>query len=152
MQMRQRDEEKRSKAWVIVMLASSIIILLVIAFFVTKSVIQNPLEGEWLSEEKGYHLDVDDDEVTVEATIDGQYVEVDLYYTLDKTDRILTLKSSTTAYSEAADDTKGNLTASEIDEALSEFVASYNYSIEGDTLTLTEREGANEFIFTRIEK
>lgn len=152
MQMRQRDEEKRSKAWVIVMLVSTIIILLVIAFFVRKSVVGNPLEGEWLAEEKGYHLDIDDDEVTVEATIDGQYIEVDLYYTLDKTDKIITLKSSTTAYAEAADDTDGKLSASEIDEAMSEFVASYDYSIEGGKLTLKEREFGNEFIFTRIEK
>lgn len=152
MQMRQRNEEKRSKAWVIVMLASTIIILLVIAFFVTKSVVRNPLEGEWISEEKGYHLDVDDDEITVEATIDGQYIEVDLHYTLDKTDKIITLKSNTTAYAEAADDTDGKLSAGEIDEAMSEFVASYNYSIQGDTLTLTEREFGDEFIFTRIEK
>ena len=34
---------------------------------------------------------------------------------------------------------------------LSEFIASYNYSIEGDKLTLTEREFANKFVFTRVE-
>lgn len=152
MEMRQRDEEKRSKAWVIVMLVSSAIILLVIAFFITRSVAGNPLEGEWVSEEKGYHLDVDNDDITVEATIDGEYIEVDLYYTLDKTDKIITLKSSTTAYAEAADDTDGKLSAGEIDEAMSEFVASYNYSIEGGKLTLTEREFGNEFVFTRVEK
>lgn len=152
MQMRQRDEEKRSKAWVIVMIVSTLIIVALIAFFATRTVYGNPLEGEWISEEKGYHLDIDDDDITVEATIDGQYVEVDLYYTLDKTERIITLKSSTAAYAEAADDTNGNLTASEINEALSEFVASYDYSIEGDTLTLTEREYSEQFTFTKVNK
>ena len=151
MQMRQRDEEKRSKVWLVAMMASSIIILLVIVFFVTESVVQNPLEGEWYSEEKGYHLEIDEDEITVEATIDGDYIEVDLYYTLDKKDKVITLKSSATAYAEAADDTDGNLSAGEIGEALSEFIASYNYSIEGDKLTLTEREFANKFVFTRVE-
>lgn len=152
MQMRQRDEEKRSKAWVIVMLVSTIIIIALIAFFATRTVVGNPLEGEWLSEEKGYHLDVDDDDITVEATIDGQHVEVDLYYTLDKTDKIITLKSSTTAYAEAADETNGKLTASDINENMSEFVASYNYSIEDDTLTLTEREYGDQFTFTKVGK
>lgn len=152
MQMRQRDEAKRSKAWVIVMLTSSVIILLLVAFFITKSVAGNPLKGEWIAEEKGYHLEVDDDEITVEATIDGEFIDVDLYYTLDKTDKIITLKSNTAAYAEAADDTDGKLSASEIDEALNEFVATYNYSIEGGKLTLTEREFGNEFVFTRIEK
>lgn len=152
MQMRQRDEEKRSKAWVIVMLTSTIIILLVIAFFVTQSVVRNPLEGEWLSEEKGYYLDIDDDEVEVEATIDGQLVDVQFYYTLDKTEKIITLKPHLTTYAKAAVDAEGELSASEIDEAMSEFVASYNYSIEGDTLTLTEREFGDVFVFTRMEK
>ena len=152
MQMKQRDEEKRSKAWVVVMLASTIIIVLVIAFFIISSVVQNPLEGEWISEEKGYQLDVDDDEVTVEATIDGQYVEVELYYTLDKKEKIVTLKSSTTAYAEAAEDIDGKLTAAEISEALSEFITSYDYSMESDTLILTDREYGDKFIFTRIEK
>ena len=152
MQMRQRDEAKRSKLWVVVMVVSSLIILLLVAFFITKSVAGNPLKGEWIAEEKGYHLEVDDDEVTVEATIDGQYVEVDLYYTLDKTNRVITLKSNTTAYAEAADDTEGKLSAAQIDEAISEFLGSYNYSIENGKLTLTKREFEDEFVFTRIEK
>lgn len=152
MEMRQRDEAKRSKAWVIVMIASSAIILLLAIFFITNSVTGNPLKGEWLAEDKGYQLDIDDDEITVEATIDGQYVEVDLYYTLDKTDRIITLKSNTTAYAEAANETDGKITAGQIDEAISEFLGSYNYSIEDGKLTLTKREFEDEFVFTRIEK
>ncbi len=152
MEMRQRDEAKRSKAWVIVMLVSSAIILLIVAFLITNSVIGNPLEGEWLAEDKSYQLDIDDEEITVETTIDGQYVEVDLYYTLDKTDRIITLKSSTMSYAEAADDTDGKVAAAQIDEAISEFLGSYNYSIEDGKLTLTKREFADEFVFTRIEK
>ena len=152
MQMRQRDEAKRSKAWVIVMLASSAIILLLVAFFITNSVTGNPLKGEWLAEDKGYHLDVEEDEITVEATIEGSYVEVDLYYTLNKEDKTITLKSSPTAIAEAADDTDGKLTAGEIDEAIKEFVATYNYSIEGGKLILSEREFGNEFVFTRVDK
>ena len=152
MEMRQRDEVKRSKAWVIVMLVSSAIILLIVAFLITNSVIGNPLEGEWLAEDKSYQLDIDDEEITVETTIDGQYVEVDLYYTLDKTDRIITLKSSTMSYAEAADDTDGKVAAAQIDEAISEFLGSYNYSIEDGKLTLTKREFEDEFVFTRIEK
>lgn len=152
MEMRQRDEAKRSKAWVIVMIASSAIILLVVAFFITNSVTGNPLKGDWLAEDKGYQLDIDDDEITVEATIDGQYVEVDLYYTLDKTDRIITLKSNATEYAEAANDTNGKISANQIDEVISKFLGSYNYSIEDGKLTLTKREFEDVFVFTRIEK
>ena len=104
MQMRQRDEEKRSKLWIVVMLASSMIILLVVVFFIVSPMVRNPLEGEWIAEEKGYYMDVDDDEITVITTIDGEEIEVDLSYTLDQKDKILTIKSNTSAYAEAAKD------------------------------------------------
>lgn len=152
MQMRQRDEEKRSKAWVIVMLASTIIILLLVAFFVTKVVSGNPLEGTWASESDDYQIEIDDDDITIEATIDGQYFEVDLYYTIDKTEKIITLKSNSTAYAKAADETGGKLTANDISEYVEELINSYDYSIEGDVLTLIEREYASKLKFTRVEK
>ena len=64
--MRLKDEEKRSKAWKAIMLISSILIILLIAFFITRIVGGNPLEGEWYSEANGYHLDVEDEnEVTL---------------------------------------------------------------------------------------
>lgn len=152
MQMRQRDEEKRSKLWIVVMLASSMIILLVVVFFIVSPMVRNPLEGEWIAEEKGYYMDVDDDKITVIATIDGEEIEVDLSYTLDQKDKILTIKSNTSAYAEAAKDAEGNISAGEIDEALESFIASYDYSMEGGKLTLTEREFANKFVFTRVEE
>lgn len=152
MQMKQRDEVKRSKLWVAVMAVSSVVILLLVAFGITKSIVQNPLEGEWLTEDERYRLEVEDDEITVEMTVDGQFIEVDLLYTLEKKDKILTLKSDTMEYAGAAEDTNGALTAGEVADAVGEFVASYNYSVESGKLTLTEREFGNKFVFTRIEK
>lgn len=152
MQMKQRDEVKRSKLWVTVMAVSSVVIILLVAHVVTKSVVQNPLEGEWLAEEEGYRLEVDDDEITIEMTVDGQQIEVDFSYTLAKKDKILTLKSDTKEYEETAEDTNGVLTAGEVADAVSEFIASYDYSVERGKLTLTEREFGNKFVFTRIEE
>lgn len=153
MEMRQRDEEKRSKAWVLVMLISTGVIMLVLGFFLTRSMLGNPLEGEWASEEKGYYLDIDDDnELTVEGTFDGVYTEVELRYTIDKKEKVIALKANPDSYHDAAEDSDGSLTPQEIDESLESFIASYNYSIENDTLTLTEREYGEQFIFTRIKK
>lgn len=153
MQMRQRDEEKRSKAWIAVMCVSTIVILVVVGLLIAGSVFNNPLKGEWVEEEKGYYLDVDDDEITVDAVINGEQIEVDLHYTLDKNNKIVTLKSNVAAYAEAADDTDGKISANEINEAMTEFNASYYYSIEGGKLILTEQEfGDAEFVFTKIEK
>ena len=153
MLMRQKDEEKRSKAWTIIMLVSSILIILGIVFFITKVVLGNPLEGEWYSEANGYHLDVEDDnEVTLQGTFNGTYMEIDLQYKIDKSEKIISIKPNAESYADAAEESKGDITPGELNELLTDFTVSYNYSLENDTLTLTEREYGEQYIFTRIEK
>lgn len=152
MQMKQRDEVKRSKLWVAVMSVSSVIIIVLVACLVKKSITHNPLEGEWLAEDETYRLEADDDEITIETTVNGHLIEVDFSYTLAKKDKILTLKSNAMEYAEVAEDTNGALTAGEVADAVSELAASYNYSVERGKLTLTEREFGNRLIFTRIEE
>ena len=153
MSMKQKDEEKRSIAWRILVLASTAMIMVVVGFFIVKSVLGNPLVGDWVSEEKGYYLEIDDDnELSVEGTFDGVYTEVELRYVLEKKDKVITLKANPGSYQEAAEESDGSLTPQEIDESLESFISSYSYSIENDTLTLTERESGNQFIFTRIKK
>ena len=151
--MRQKDEEKRSKAWAIIMLVSSVLIILGIVFFITKVVVSNPLEGEWYSKANGYHLDVEDDnEVTLQGTFNGTYMEIDLQYKIDKSEKIISIKPNAESYADAAEESKGDITPGELDELLTDFTVSYNYSLENDTLTLTEREYGEQYIFTRIEK
>ena len=153
MLMKQKDEEKRSKAWAIVMIVSSILIILGIVFIITNVMVGNPLEGQWYSEANGYYLDVEDEnEVTLEGTFNDTYMEIDLYYTIDKSEKIISIKPNAESYADAAEDTKGDVTAGELDELLKDFTVSYNYSLENDTLTLMEREYGEQYIFTRIEK
>ena len=153
MLMKQKDEEKRSKAWTIVMIVSSILIILGIVFIITNVMVGNPLEGQWYSEANGYYLDVEDEnEVTLEGTFTDTYMEIDLYYTIDKSEKIISIKPNAESYADAAEDTKGDVTAGELDELLKDFTVSYNYSLENDTLTLMEREYGEQYIFTRIEK
>jgi len=153
MLMKQKDEEKRSKAWAIVMIVSSILIILGIIFIITNVMVGNPLEGQWYSEANGYYLDVEDEnEVTLEGTFNDTYMEIDLYYTIDKSEKIISIKPNAESYADAAEDSKGDVTAGELDELLKDFTVSYNYSLENDTLTLTEREYGEKYIFTRIEK
>lgn len=154
MPIKQRDEEKRSKAWTIIMFVSSVLIILGIVFFITKVVTGNPLEGEWYSETNGYRLDVEDEnEVTLEGTFNDNYMEIDLHYTIDKSEKIISIKPNAESYADAVEESKGDVTAGELDELLTDFAMSYYYSLENDTLTLTEREfGEQSYIFTRIEK
>ena len=136
------------------MTVSSILIILGIVFIITNVVVSNPLEGEWYSEANGYYLDVEDEnEVTLEGTFNDTHMEIDLYYTIDKTDKIISIKPNAESYADAAEDSKGNITAVELDELLTDFTISYYYSLENDTLTLTEREfGEQTYTFTRIKK
>lgn len=153
MPVKQRDEEKRSKAWALTMLVSSILIILGIVFIITNVVMSNPLEGEWYSEADGYYLDVEDEnEVTLQGTFKDTSMEIDLYYTIDKTEKIVSIKPNAESYADAVEDSKGQMTAGELDELLADFTVSYNYSLEKDTLTLTEREYGDQYIFTRIKK
>lgn len=151
--MKPRDEEKRSKLWRAVMLISSILIILAIVFFITKLVVENPLEGEWYSEATGYYLEVEDEnELTLQGTFNDTYMEIDLYYTIDKSEKIISIKPNAESYADATEDSNGDISAGELDELLADFTVSYNYSLENDTLTLTEREYGEQYIFTRIEK
>lgn len=153
MLMRQKDEEKRSKAWAIIMLASSILIILGIVLLITNVVVSNPLKGEWYSKGNGYHLEVEDNnEVTLQGTFNDTYMEIDLQYKIDKTEKIISIKPNAESYADAAEESKGEITPGELDELLEDFTVSYNYSLENGTLTLTEREYGEQYIFTRIEK
>lgn len=150
MQIEKRDEEKRSTLWRGVTLSSTVVIILVLGFFITKSVLGNPLEGEWIGEETGYYLEIDDDnELTLKGTINEVYTEIDLHYTIDKNAKTVTIKPAYDAFEEAAENADGVLAAREIDESLEEFTTSFDYSVEGKKLILTEREYGEQFVFTR---
>lgn len=135
----------------ILLIVSSAVIILLLAVFLINSMVRNPLEGDWYCQDKGIQLDVDEDEVTLEFSIDGVLTEVDLFYTIDKREKILTVKPNPMAYAEAAEDTDGKVSAQQIDEYLKEIPLSFSYSLDNDTLTLSEREYGEEFIFTRVK-
>lgn len=154
MPMKPKDEEKRSRAWRVIMFISSLLIILLIAFFITRMVGGNPLEGEWYSEANGYHLDVEDEnEVTLQGTFNGAYMEIDLQYSIDKAAKIVSIKPNAESYTDAIEDSMGDITPGELDELLKDFTVSYYYSLENDTLTLTGCEfGEQQYTFTRVDK
>ena len=149
MQIRKRDEEKRSKVWKSVMSLSTVIILLVLGFFLMKPVWNNPLKGEWINE-NGYSLEVkDNDEVILRGQFEGVSTKLVLKYDIDKKEKMISVKSTAQAYEEAADQAEGVISAREIDASIQEYVTAYEYSVDGDILTLTEREYGEQYIFTK---
>lgn len=150
MQIEKRDEEKRNTLWRTVTLSSTVVIILVLGFFITKSVFGNPLEGKWIGEGVEYYLEIDDeDELTLKGIINDVYTEIDLHYTIDKNAKTITIKPTYDSFEEAAENADGVLAAREIDKSLEDFTTSFEYSLEGEQMILTEREYGEQFVFTR---
>lgn len=156
MQMRQRDEEKRTKVWRIVMLGTTIIIALIVCFFFVKLTTRNPLQGNWVSEQKGYYLHMDagdeiEDEAEITVAINDVLVEVELDYVIDRSAKMITFKTDADVYEDVLEDYHGRITVEALKERLTDIVTTFDYSLERDRLILTEREYGEQFIFTRLK-
>ena len=152
MELKKKDEEKRTRYWKLILITSTLAIVLVAGFFLLRSVFGNPLEGTWVSEEAGYRIELDDEnEMQIETTVKEAYVEVDAIYVIDKSVKTITIKPELMSYEEAAEDAKGTVTGADIDAKLAELMTTFDYSLDGNTLTLTEREYGEQFIFTRVK-
>jgi hypothetical protein len=136
----------------IILLVSTLLIVLVVGFFTIRSAVQSPLEGKWYSEENGYFLEIDDEgEAELKLTVEKTSVEVDLYYTMDRKMKTITFRGDLESFEEEAKESNGVLAASDIDAHLASFLSSFDYSVEGETVVLTEREAGEQFVFTRMK-
>ena len=152
MELKRKDEEKRTRYWKLILITSTLAIVLVAGFFLLRSVFGNPLEGTWVSEKAGYQIEFDDEnEMQIETTVKETYVEIDATYVIDKNAKTVTMRPELMSYAEAAEDAKGTVTGADIDAQLTERMTTFDYSLDGNTLTLTEREYGEQFIFTRVE-
>lgn len=128
----ENNEEKRSTLWRAVLTVSSVIIVIIAVFFVVKLFTGNPLEGRWINEDTGAVLEIaDNDKLVLTGTDEnGEQQEISVTYTVDTKNKIFTVYADT-SYAEGV------------------LSGSYDYSIETDTLTLTEREYGDQMTFVR---
>ena len=145
MQLREKNEKRRSLWWKIIMGASSAIILFVLGCFVVNFIQGNPLKGEWVSEKKNYDLVIDDEKITVKGNFDGQDMEFKLNYSLNKKQKLITIKGGVEEYGYVA----SAWTTEETNEAAGAASVTFSYSLGRKTLTLIDREYGVEFVFTR---
>ncbi len=147
-----RDEAKRTKLFQIVSTSAFIIVVLIVAFFLFKMFTGNPLEGTWLSEDSDLSISVkSNNTVTVNVPEVGEVtdVKVKLQYAIDKDNKMLTIKLDQAAVDKAAEASDGQYDSEMLEVALSSIITSFNYSVDGDVLTLTEREYGEQMIFTK---
>lgn len=128
----ENNEEKRNTLWRTVLSVSSVIIIIIVVFFVVRLFTGNPLKGTWVNADSGAVLEIrDDGEVILTEAEDRKSEEnIPMTYIVDTKTKIFTVQTDS-AYAEGV------------------LSGSYDYNIEGDTLTLTEREYGDQIVFMR---
>lgn len=134
----ENNEEKRSTLWRAVLTVSSVLIVIIFLFFIVKLFTGNPLEGKWISESTGGMIEFTDKDELIIQPEDQQSATI-ISGSVDTTTKTLTVGLSG----------EGTLDP-EIEMIIQ--TGSYNYNVEQDTLTLTEREYGNQLVFVRAEE
>nr|WP_106788826.1 hypothetical protein [Massilistercora timonensis] len=146
------DEVKRSRLWRIALLVSSVLIVLVVIFLLTKLFTTNPLEGSWEDENGKISLSVEPDgtaSVTVSEAETGQVIQVPMKYTIDRDAKTVTIEKDLQAIRDAVEESDGNLTQESMEAAAESLDDSFDYSVDQDTLTLSEREYGDQIILIK---
>ena len=146
------DEEKRNVLWRSTISVSSILIILIGVFFVIRLFTANPLEGTWVSEDSDLTLKINRKD-TVEVQWPERFADSDagvrVNYSIDKEMKTFTLRSSREAVEEAVEQSEGVLTEVMVVSAMESLEATYDYNMEQNQLTLTDREYGDQLVFDK---
>ncbi len=150
----QKNDRKKISKTHLVLLIAAVVIVLVSLFFLIKIVRGNPLQGKWATAKGEYYLTLEDNEkngAKLIVLVEEELVEVNLDYEIDKKAKTIIFISDPEAYEVAVEDFEGKVTALALYEQLEILLKAYDYSLEKNTLTLTEREYGEQIIFTRVK-
>ena len=149
------DEDKRSRVWYYVTGITTVLSIIVAGYFFYQGFFGNPLEGMWKHDESDMILEVDDHneaELDWKNLIDGKDVDVELGYTLDTKAKQITFTVMQEERDETAKELGDNVTASEVEQAINSVLTTFNYSVDGTELTLTEWDYGDQMIFEKAGK
>ena len=128
------------------MTVSSVLIIIVAVFFVIKLFTANPVEGTWVSEEGDVTLVIDD---SADMLVKDGDISARTEYTVDKRTKVLTIHVSEEGIREQAEASDGSVTEGQIRDLLESVEGTYDYNIESNILTLSEREYGNQMVFEK---
>lgn len=146
------DEAKRSKIWRIVTLVSSVLIIVIAIFLLTKRFTANPLEGTWVDEDRSLRLSIKSNgtiDVNVPEVAEDISVGVKLNYTMDKEEKTITIKADESEFEKLAEKSDGKYTQEDLKNALDSVTTTFDYSVDQEQLTLTEREYGEQMTFIK---
>lgn len=145
------DEAMRSKIWRIATIVSSVLIVLIAIFLLTKLFTTNPVEGSWVNEDGSLELKFQGSGEVIAVLpefSEGGKVEIPMTYTLDKDDKNISISYDEEELRAIAEGSEGLYTEEMLENALSPVTTSFDYSVDQEELTLTEREYGEQFVFT----
>ena len=146
------DEVKRSQIWRIVMTVSSVLIIVGAVLLLMKLFTTTPLEGEWTDEDGIFDMSISKDGTlvfTIPEAEEAASVDVDMRYTLNKEEKTITIMADESGFQKLADQSQGQYTEDEIRNALKSVVTTFDYSVDQERLTLTEREYGEQLVLVK---
>ena len=147
------DEKERSFLFRIVIWTASVLIIAVAAYFLIRSFARNPIAGTWEYQDDNITMTIKSDD-KVKLQFDNLQDVPELAVTMDcqvdKTEKTLVIGGlQQSEIDRILEQYDGQLTQSALDTALSMFTTSFDYSMERQTLTLTDREYGEQMIFDK---
>ncbi len=146
------DEAKRSQIWRIVMTVSSVLIIVGAVLLLMKLFTTNPLEGEWTDEDGVFDMSISKDGTmvfTIPEAEEAVSVDVNMRYTLNKEEKTITITADESGFQKLADQSQGQYTEEEIRNVLESVVTTFDYSVDQERLTLTEREYGEQLVLVK---
>lgn len=146
------DEAKRSKIWTVVTAVTSVLIVIIAIFLLMKMFTGNPLEGSWTDEDGNMDLKIGRNgqmTVILPASGDGEETQVPMIYTLSKESKTISIQEDDNKIQEIAEKSNGQYTEETLKNAVQSIGTTFEYSIDGGTMTLTEREYGEQMMFNK---
>ena len=146
------DEVKRSKIWRIVTTVSSVLFIIIAIYLLTKLFMTNPLEGDWTDEDGNLSISISRNGtamVTLLEVGEAAEVTVPMNYTLDRDAKTITITAKETDFRSMAEKSDGQYTEGTLKNALDSVITTFDYSVDQEQLTLTEREYGEQMILIK---
>ena len=146
------DEAKRSKIWTVVTAVTSVLIVIIAIFLLMKMFTGNPREGSWTDEDGNMDLKIGRNgqmTVILPASGDGEETQVPMTYTLSKESKTISIQEDDNKIQEIAEKSNGQYTEETLKNAVQSIGTTFEYSIDGGTMTLTEREYGEQMMFNK---
>ena len=144
------DDHTRSIIWRSVMSVTSVIIILIAVFFLVRMFTMNPLEGTWDYEDSDLIMTIKGNNTAIikwPDEFDDNQIAVSMDYDIDSKTKTFSLRLNTDAVKKAAD--SEGISEDVITQALDRLDGTYDYNMEQNQLTLTDRESGSQLIFEK---